>query len=264
MKNTQKTKYIIAALFLLALATAGTVLGIKHYQDLSQPVAILPQAQPYTTANQQEMATTAQDKTKPSNTTPKNPTVGTKGVNLAIPFISQAPKKNWDASHEDFCEEASALMAQHYIRGTSIGSIDNQDTELFAIKDYEMKSFGYFESTDVNQTKQILTDYLHIPLVKIIENPSVEDIKKALASGKAVLLPAAGRLLGNPHFSGAGPLYHMLVIKGYTADGQFITNDPGTQFGKDYLYPTDRIMNAMHDWNGGKVMEGKKAIIVVG
>ena len=47
--------------------------------------------------------------------------------------------------------------------------------------------------------------------------------------GVPVLLPAAGRLLRNPYFSGQGPLYHMLVVKGYTRDGKIITDDPGTR-----------------------------------
>ena len=42
----------------------------------------------------------------------------------------------------------------------------------------------------------------------------------------------------------------MLVIKGFTSDGKFITNDPGTRNGADYLYTESTLMSAIHDWTG--------------
>jgi hypothetical protein len=74
----------------------------------------------------------------------------------------------------------------------------------------------------------------------------------------------AGRQLGNPNYKQPGPLYHMLVIKGYKKNGDFITNDSGTRKGADYIYQADVIMQAMHDWNGGKVKTGKKVMLIVG
>ena len=62
---------------------------------------------------------------------------------------------------------------------------------------------------------------------------------------------------------GDGPLYHMLVVKGYTKDGTIITNDPGTRRGADFLYDPDALFNAVHDWNGGNVNEGAKVMVVV-
>lgn len=38
-------------------------------------------------------------------------------VNLDVPFTSQAPYKNWHHPYQDFCEEASALMAVRYVKG---------------------------------------------------------------------------------------------------------------------------------------------------
>ena len=56
----------------------------------------------------------------------------------------------------------------------------------------------------------------------------------------------------------------MLIIKGYTKEGNFITNDPGTRRGADFIYSPGVLMNAIHDWNGGDVDNGKKVMIVVG
>ena len=59
---------------------------------------------------------------------------------------------------------------------------------------------------------------------------SAFDITKELSEGRIVIVPTAGRLLKNPHFTASGPLYHMLVIKGFDdAKHTFITNDPGTR-----------------------------------
>ena len=185
-------------------------------------------------------------------------------VNLAVPFSSQAPKMVWDADHEEFCEEAAVLMAESYINNTSIPNADYADAQLYAEKDFELKTFGYFKDTTAAETAKILTDFYHVQKVQLVSNPTLEQIKQNLAAGKVIIEPAAGRMLGNPNFTGAGPLYHNLVLKGYTKDGSIITNDPGTRKGADYIYSSDVIMNAMHDWNGGDVDHGAKVIIVVG
>jgi hypothetical protein len=102
---------------------------------------------------------------------------------------------------------------------------------------------------------------------------TVDNIKKHISNNKIVIGPAAGQMLGNPYFTGLGPVYHMLVIRGYTEDS-FITNDPGTKRGKEFLYKYGTLINAIHDWpltTGGdsqsvtpEVMAtGEKVMIVV-
>jgi len=54
----------------------------------------------------------------------------------------------------------------------------------------------------------------------------------------------------------------MLLLKGYTSDGEFITNDPGTRNGRNYVYKQAVLMAAIHDWNGGDVMNGVPVVIV--
>jgi hypothetical protein len=186
-------------------------------------------------------------------------------VNLDITFVSQAPHKVWDADHEDFCEEAAALMSASYIRGDrSVADINVAEAALQDAKAWELSVFGYFESTTAVQTARMLTEHFGISAVDVVANPTEAQLISWLADGKAVIVPAAGRMLGNPNFTGQGPLYHMLVLKGYTADGRFITNDPGTRKGADYLYERSVIMEAMHDWNNGDVNNGAKVVIVVG
>lgn len=185
-------------------------------------------------------------------------------VNLAVPFTSQAPGQIWDEYHKEFCEEASVLMAVSYINNTTITNIEFADQKLFEIKDFEEKRFGYYKDTGAEDTAIILREMYKIEKVTVIYNPTIEIIKKALNEKKVIIIPAAGRQLGNPHYQSPGPLYHMLVIKGYTKNGDFITNDPGTRWGKNYIYSSEVIMNAIHDWNGGDVENGSKVMIVVG
>jgi hypothetical protein len=185
-------------------------------------------------------------------------------VNLKVPFTSQAPSQNWDATHEEFCEEASMLMAASYFKDQTIDGPKDAESKLQAIKSFEIKRLGYFKDTTAEETAEILREYFQISDVNVVYNPTAVDIKTALADKKVVIVPLAGREIGNPNFTPPGPLYHMLLIKGYTQKGEFITNDPGTRKGADYIYKEEVIMNAIHDWNGGKVETGKRVMIIVG
>lgn len=185
-------------------------------------------------------------------------------INLAVPFTVQAPHANWSLPYKEFCEEASSLMAASYIYGWDIPSPDFADQKLLEIKSFEEQRFGYYLDTTAEETAIILKEFYNLEGVKIIYDPTENDIKKALSEKKIVIMPAAGQQLGNPYFTQPGPLYHMLVIKGYTKDGDFITNDPGTRRGADYIYSPSILLNANHDWNGGDVEHGRKVIIIVG
>ena len=185
-------------------------------------------------------------------------------VNLDIPFTSQAPNQNWVLPYKEFCEEASVLMVMSYVNRQLIGDANQASEQMLAIMAFEESRFGFYQDTDAEETAVIIKEFYNYAKVKVLYNPKIEDIKKALAEGKAVIMPAAGRMLGNPYFQVPGPLYHMIVIKGYTKTGNFITNDPGTRHGANFIYEPDVIMNANHDWNGGDVDNGRKVIIIVG
>lgn len=184
--------------------------------------------------------------------------------NLAVPFTSQAPLANWDAVHEDTCEEAALYMVNAFYEGQPAGKVDpdTAEADLLRIVEYEKALFGFFESTTAIQIAVLAEQMYGYEHVEVIENPTVEDLKAHLVAARPVIVPSAGRMLGNPNFTGQGPLYHALVLKGYT-ETTFVTNDPGTRLGADYQYDFATIMNAMHDWNGGDVESGRKLVIVV-
>ena len=181
--------------------------------------------------------------------------------NLDVPFTSQTPLGNWDEVHEETCEEAAILMVERYYSGKSIESADEADRKLLNIVAWQNDNFGYFKSTTAQETVKMMKEIYGIA-GEMVENPSIEQIKRSVFENKLVIVPAAGRELGNPFYTQPGPLYHMLVIKGYTKT-QFITNDPGTRRGANYPYDFDTLLDANHDWNGGDVANGARVMIVV-
>ncbi len=186
-------------------------------------------------------------------------------MNLAVPFTSQAPYGNWDEPYQEACEEASVYMVHSYFSGMDEGQIPatTADEALLQIVKFEMELFGEYKDTTAEKTG-VFAELLYGRTYQLLTNPTVEDIQRKLVQGHPVIVPAAGRLLGNPYFTAPGPLYHMLVIRGYTQDGQFIVNDPGTYRGEAHLYDFETIMNAMHDWNdGGEITEGKKVVLIL-
>jgi hypothetical protein len=185
-------------------------------------------------------------------------------MNLAVPFTSQAPYGVWDPLHEDACEEASFYMVHQFYSGTPEGKIDPAvaDPELQRLVHAE-EAIGLTPSITLAEAKDFLMKDSNTTAV-IIDNPTVGDIKQLIAQGKPIIVPAAGRELGNPFFTGEGPLYHMLVIRGYIrgyTETTFITNDPGTRMGENYVYDIDVLMAAIGDWNDGDPANGAKRIM---
>lgn len=174
-------------------------------------------------------------------------------VLLNVPFTSQAPTGNWaDPRQEDGCEEASILMSWLWTQNLGTTPAEAQKA-ITDISDYETVHYGNYYDLDAEDTAQLMRDYYGYQKVSVKINPTIEDIKDELRHGVLVLVPANGQKLGNPHFKTPGPLTHMLVIKGFDdAKGQFITNDPGTQYGKSYTYAYQTLYNAMVNYPSGR------------
>lgn len=184
-------------------------------------------------------------------------------INLDVPFIPQAPEKNWDQPWQDACEEAAILMMDAYQHDKTI-SIDQAKHDILAMVKWE-EDLGWGRSIEMEKMQKVFTDYLMgyvSSKLHVVENPSIDQIKKYVAGGQPVLVLADGQILPNPHFQNGGPPYHALIVRGYTKDS-FITNDPGTQFGQNYKYKYSDLMNAIHDWNDGNVPSGRRVVLVI-
>ena len=187
----------------------------------------------------------------------------TNAVNFAVPFTSQAPFANWELPYQEACEEASLIMLNAYLAGVEGFTPEEADRQILRLVEWEKKTFGYYEDTTAEETARIAREYFGLKNSRAVPIASIDDVKNELVKGNPVIVPAAGRLLKNPYFRGQGPLYHMLVVKGFTKDGKIITNDPGTRRGADFLYDPVTLWNAIHDWNGGDVANGQKMMIVL-
>lgn len=184
-------------------------------------------------------------------------------VNLPVPFTVQAPHGNWDLPYQEACEEAAALMAIRYAFGNPILSPDDADAAILDLVRTNAEILRLPFDQTAEEVMRLIHEIDDRIGVRLLHDPTIEALQRELSSGNVVLVPAAGRKLGNPFFRRPGPLYHMLVLRGYTEDGYFITNDPGTKRGEEYLYPFARIMEANGDWASGGPDMSRKVVIVV-
>lgn len=178
-----------------------------------------------------------------------------------VPFMSQAPTYNWDALHEDACEEASILMLYYYINKTNIISRASFEQEIQTMISYE-GSHGYNSSINLFDLVKLSESYLGIHNLKVKTANNPKEIKGLIYTNGPIIVGAAGKILDNPNFRNGGPNYHMLVIKGYDQNG-FITNDPGTRNGEDYYYKNDNLFESIHDWNPIDITQGEKNLLYI-
>jgi uncharacterized protein YvpB len=260
--------FLLKTILITLFASLLIVAGILSWQKISQKKQTYPEyvtdkqidlpVEDSVSSNREEVPPAIDPPKEPSSETLPPPLPGK--VLLDLPFTTQAPLANWDPIHEETCEEASLLMVWQYKNKTTFGTTQNKDKELLEMVAFE-NSRSYGASITLAELDQIAKDYLDLRSGRIVKDVSLDDIKREIASGRPVILPAAGKLLQNPNFRNGGPVYHMLVIRGYDEKG-FITNDPGTRKGENYRYSFDTIMNSLHDWNSSDIQKGEKNILV--
>lgn len=181
-------------------------------------------------------------------------------LNLKAPFFAQAPLGNWDYPWQEACEEASVLLAANEYFGHQ-WTAEQFNQQILQIVDWENKTFGDYKHTTMAETSQMLNQYLKLDS-KIHENPDLDTIKQILADGHFIILPFAGKEVGNPYYNNGGPNYHVILVKGYTADNELITHDVGTKHGGNYVYDWGTIDAALHDYSD-PIDSGAKRIIEV-
>jgi hypothetical protein len=166
-------------------------------------------------------------------------------VDMDVPWGSQAPTGSWGLPYQEACEEATLIGTYYYFSQKSLNE-QTMDGEIKKLVEWETKKFGTYTDNTLAEVKTMAEEYFQLN-AEISDDVSVGNIKKQLALGKIVITPTAGRLLGSPYYSGLGPIYHMLIIRGYNSK-YFITNDVGTRTkGEAYKFKYDVIINAIHD-----------------
>lgn len=190
-----------------------------------------------------------------------------KDVLLSAPFTSQAPDGDWsDPIFEDGCEEASLVMAHAWMEGENLESAAAK-LQISEMAEYEKKTRGNSTDTSAADTAVLFNEYYKTNRALARLDISNADILQELAAGNLVIVPANGRLLGNPYYTPPGPDRHMLVVIGYnTAKAEYITNDAGTRRGQGYRYGAQLLYGAIRDYPSGNHLpiEGiEKNMIVI-
>lgn len=182
-------------------------------------------------------------------------------------FVQQAPEKNWDQPWQDACEEASLLTVDFYYKNKSTTPEIVRDSILDMIKFEETQNFT--KDMNISQMAVVGEQYLNYQS-KIIDNPTIEDLKKYISQNIPIIVTANGKTLyaENKHFKSGGPYYHSLVILGYDDDKkQFIVHDVGTQFGAYFHYSYSLLLESIHDFpsSGQKedINNGQKKVLIL-
>lgn len=182
-------------------------------------------------------------------------------VNLSVPFAPQAPFGNWAQPYQDACEEAAIIMIERFFRGASL-SLQAMDTEILRMVKFQEERYGFYIDSNAAETARLTEEFYPHLSARVITDPSVNDIREALEKRIPVLALVNGQKLGNPFYTPPGPDRHALTIKGVTGD-KFITNDPGTRRGADFVYPMSTVMNALEDYDGGSPGTGRPVILLL-
>jgi len=176
--------------------------------------------------------------------------VATKVV-LAVPYVAEAPDGVWTGPWKNACEEASITMVEKYYAGEKIVSVSEAKVEMQMLFKIQDKVWGSDANSDASRTAQLINDYTTYT-AKIVDNPTVEQIKNELKNGHPVISLHYGKDLNNANipFLRSGSYYHMMVIMGYDdASKEFITNDDGdAKTGQGHRYDYTLFMHSLHDY----------------
>ena len=182
-------------------------------------------------------------------------------------FVPQAPEKNWDQPWQDACEEASLLTVDFYYKNKSTTPQFTKENILNMISFEETRN--YTHDMNISQMAIVGEEYLGYKS-QIIDNPTIDQIKKYISQNIPVIITANGKTLyqENKYFNSGGPYYHSAVILGYDDDKkQFTVHDVGTQFGAYFHYSYSLLMESIHDFplSGQKedINSGEKRVLIL-
>lgn len=184
-------------------------------------------------------------------------------VTIAAPFFPQAPDNKWVLPRAEACSEANLVLAAYYIKGKELNKSQFKK-EIIDLTKIQEKAFWTYIEIPIHDLKSLYdTYYPNIGKSRIIENPTIENIKQELSKWHLIIIPTAWRKLENPHFFGEWPRFHTVLVRWYD-DTYFYTNEVGMMKGENFKYPQGVIMNAMHDLVEGDITQWAKRILVIG
>ena len=181
---------------------------------------------------------------------------------LYVDFYSQFPLnistwKKYNEPYQNFCEESSLLNAYYYFKKLK-PSTEEYITDLSELKEIEdelywedwyvhtstIQSFltllffqndtkylnEFLEAQSQEEKDSIIWELIRVTAEnnwvwwRIIFSPESDDIEESISNDSLLLVPLYWKWLNNNLFTGWWPVYHNLLIKGYS-DNSFITNE---------------------------------------
>ncbi len=260
--------FVILLALLLAGCTVSAPEQVVYIADESPATSTTPAPEKEDNPDQDPQVVAPEGPSEPQKSSSTRPTSIPGKLLLPVAFAQQAPFGNWDELHQEACEEASMIIANSYFDKQALDE-RIMETKIQAIIAWQ-KEHGYKVDLSAQEMVDVLRTYLTRES-RLVTEVTVDRIKYELAQNNLVIIPAAGRQLGNPNFKQPGPIYHVVVVVGYDQEG-FIVHDVGTRKGKNYHYSYQTLINAIHDWDhqlaeGGmtdeEIDQGRKVFVSV-
>ncbi|MBU1348578.1 C39 family peptidase [Patescibacteria group bacterium] len=170
-----------------------------------------------------------------------------------VPSTSQAPFGEWsDPRQQEGCEEASALMADAWTRGSTLTTEGSREA-ILAMSDWERTRYGSFVDTSAQDTNdRLLVGYLGIAGSSVRAGIGTDDIRREIEAGHVVIVPVNGKIFRNPSYSNGGPLRHMVLVIGHDRrTDEFIVHDPGTRNGASMRHTSADLASSLQDYTTG-------------
>lgn len=252
-----KKKIIILVSGLVIILAAGYLIDKKFIQDQTPPSPRPTALSPSSSISVEPSPTPSPSPSFQTTTLPNSYLID------GFPFQPQAPFANWDETHDEACEEAAIILVKWWHDNKATINAETMDDEILKMVAWQEKTWGLHKDLTIKETANLAESFYNLSLVARYD-VDIEDIKKEVAQDHPVIVPTAGRLLGNPYYRQPGPIYHMLVIIGYEGN-KIIVQDIGTKRGDHYKYNQQVLYNAIHDWAGSpdNISQGQKAMLVL-
>jgi len=171
---------------------------------------------------------------------------------LNVPFVSEAPDHNWVSPWMNACEEASITMVYAYYNEKNNITVAEQKDFMKILFSMQNKLYGSNANSNAERSNYLINNYASFS-GHVVNNPTIEDIKKEIANNHPVITFHYGFDLKNPNipFLSTGTSYHSTVVTGYDdTKNVFIVNDSGDDVdGKNHEYSYSLYINSLHDYN---------------
>jgi len=174
---------------------------------------------------------------------------------IDVKFYSQFPLDiatwiKYDEPYQNFCEEASLLNWYYHLIWKE-PSLKEYNNDLLELKEIEDLIFDWwYKHTSIQDTLKLLIAFQEEQEIfwEIVKNPSIQIIKEHLTKWNLIITPLYWKWLSNNLFIGWWPIYHNLIIKGYT-EQNFITNEVWVSKWDWFMYKQSELMENIYNYD---------------